>query len=225
MLQSANTSYYIADYWNNRVYKLNNTWEYVGQNSFSNPSGIIAVSNNLYIASESQVYKTDSNLNVLNQYNNSINSPAYRGIFYNPTDCLIYIAAYNDTVKAVHLFDLNLHLNGSISTSEYNPWSIVGFDNQIYIGTLQGVVIVIFNKTITTSFKGCLGISLISSILFDQLGYMAITCLNENRLYLYNSNGFYVGKSLATGVFPLYTEFDSIGRFVLLSQNQISIFY
>ena len=164
-----------------------------------------------------------SHLNVLNQYNPT-GTLIYRGIYYNPEDTLIYITSVS--VKAIHVFDLNLFLYDSISTSTYSPYSIVFYDSQIYVGTTIGVVLVIANKIIINTFNGCLGSSgLLTSIIFDQSGYMVTTCHTPKKIYLYNSNGFYAGKSLATPIGPYHTEFDSIGRFVLMTMYQVSLYY
>ena len=223
MFNSVNTSYYITDYSNNRVYKISDTWEYVSFKYFLKPTYIRAISSDLYISADSYIYKADNNLNVLNQYNGT-GTLNYHGIYYNPHETLIYIASVS--VKAIHVFDLNLSLNDSISTSTYAPYSIVCFDSQIYVGTSIGVVLVIANKIIINTFDGCLGNSgPLKYIIFDQFGYMITTCYSVDKIYLYNSNGTYAGKSLATPMGSFYTEFDSIGRFVLGTRNQVSLYY
>ena len=63
MFNSVNTSYYIAEYQTDRVYKLSDTWEYVSFEYFLKPNYIRAISNDLYISGDSYIYKTDNNLN------------------------------------------------------------------------------------------------------------------------------------------------------------------
>ena len=219
---SVNISYYISDSGSAIVYKLSDTWEYVAQNYFPSPKMILAISNNLYISAESNIFKTDNNLNVLSQYNAS--DTFYQGFYYNPADNLIYVAS--SLSNAIHVFDLNLSFNSSISTSTYSPFSIAGYNSQLYVGTETGLIVVIVNRTILTSFDGCLGSSnIIRSILFDQFGYFASTCEDSNKLYLYTSNGTYTGKSLETPFYAEFIQFDSVGRFVLLSALEISIYY
>ena len=223
MFNSVNTSYYVSDYSNNRVYKLSDTWGYVSFKYFLKPVYIRAISNDLYISADFNIFKTDNKLNVLNQYN-STGILSYRGIYYNPDDTLIYITSYS--VNVIHVFDLNLFLNDSISTSTYTPYAIVCYVSQLYVGTSIGVVLVIANKIIINTFNGCLGNSgYLNNIKFDQFGYMITTCYFDNRIYLYNSNGTYAGKSLATATSPFYTEFDSLGRFVLVTMYQVSLHY
>ena len=223
MFNSVNTSYYIADYSNNRVYKLSDTWEYVSFKYFREPTYIRAISNVLYIIAVSYIYKTDNNLNVLKQYNIT-GTRYYQGIYYNPHDTLIYISSIS--ANAILVFDLNLSLNDSISTSNYDPYAIVCFDSQLYVGTSNGLVLVIANKIIIRTFNGCLGNSgFLMYIIFDQFGYMVTTCQTPNKIYLYNSNGIYAGKNLSTASSPYYTEFDSIGRFVIVTGNHVRLYY
>ena len=224
MLESVSTSFYIVDHTNDTVFKLDDTWAYVGRNSFYKPTWVIVVSSSLYISGDSNIYKVDNNLNVLKQYNASITIPFYRGIYYDPADYLIYAAS--PSLHAIHVFDLNLSLNGNISTSTYEPRSIVGYNSKLYVGTTVGTILLILNRAIINSFDGCLGNStVVTSILFDQFGYMATICNSYNRMYLYHSNGTYVGKSLATVTSPYVSKFDSIGRFIIVSWYQISFYY
>jgi hypothetical protein len=59
----------------------------------------------------------------------------------------------------------------------------------MYVGcNLGGTILVIKNKQINNTFKGCNGInSVIFTIIFDQSGFMAASCKN-GKLYLYNNN-------------------------------------
>ena len=81
----------------------------------------------------------------------------------------------------------------------------------------------VVNKAIIRNFTGCASSVTVISIVFDDLGYLAISCETQNSVKLYYSNGTSAGKSLSTATNPAYGGFDSKGRFVVLSQLKISI--
>jgi hypothetical protein len=106
----------------------------------------------------------------------------------------------------------------------YSPYSLSEFNNELYIGTSQSLVIVLVNRIIIRSFPSCSGA--VSSIVFDDCGLTAISCLSFNNNDLYYSNETYANKSLITPPGnPVYVGFDSKGRYVQISTQQISIFY
>jgi hypothetical protein len=54
---------------------------------------------------------------------------------------------------------------------------------------------------------------------------MATICNDPtNKLYFYDTDGRYTGTFLSTPVKPRYIGFDTKGRFVLISTNQIIIY-
>ena len=107
-----------------------------------------------------------------------------------------------------------------------NPWSITAYNNQLIVGTSNGKILTIVNKTIINSFNGCNGNSAgITSIIFDNYGYMATSCDNPvNRVFLYYSNGSFTSKSISTPSRPFVIGFDSKNKFYILSMNQISFY-
>ncbi len=52
-----------------------------------------------------------------------------------------------------------------------------------------------------------------------------ISCPANDLINLYYSNGTYTVNSLTTSPNPMYVGFDSKGRYVLISKNQISIYH
>jgi hypothetical protein len=68
---------------------------------------------------------------------------------------LIYGAAKSKSI--IHVSDLNLVLNDTITTPSYTPISINGYNNQMYVGTDQGIILIIANKAIINTFNGCNG--------------------------------------------------------------------
>jgi hypothetical protein len=216
-MDSTKTRYYISDFWNDKIYILNDEYQYISQKTFYSPAKMITIGENMYIAGDSYVWKTNKDLNVLIQYNRI--GSRYIDIYFNSTNSLMYVtAAYN---LSIHVFDLNLNLINTISLSN-EPFAITGFNNRMYVGCVSNPTLVIENQQIINTFDGC---DFVTSIIFDQSGYMATSCYGERKLYLYDNNLSYTGKSISIDDGALTIAFDSKGRFVVVSSNQISIYY
>ncbi len=220
MICDFNTSYYIIDFNTNNIFILNDSYGYITKKTFAKPTYMLTMNSNLYITGDKNIWKTDNNLNILITYNGS--GAAYRDIIFNLTENLIYVAPM--TCTYLEVFDLNLTLKYQINLTSYEPHSFSEYNNELYVGTIQGSVLVIVNKIVIRSFTGCSG-SAITSMVFDDFGLMAVSCISNNTLNLYDYNGTFTGKSLATPSTPQYVGFDSKGGFVLISQFRISIYY
>jgi hypothetical protein len=183
---------------------------------------MILVGNYFYISGNSNIWKTDQQLNVSIRYDSTGSSPVYRRLYYISTNDLIYVASYNK--QEIHVFNLNLTLNDSISITPYSPWSINEHNNELYVGTNNGMMLVIVNKQTIKQFNGCNQQSVrLNSILFDDLNNMATLC-NNNQLYLYNTAGTYLNKSIPTVSSPRYIGLDSKSRLVVVTITQISLY-
>ena len=90
IVNSFNTSYYVNDYLANTIYLLNDDYGYVTKKTFTSPTYMVDINSNLYITGENNIWKTDKYLNVLITYNES---GEYRGIHFNSTENLIYVAS------------------------------------------------------------------------------------------------------------------------------------
>ena len=125
-------------------------------------------------------------MNVLITYSTySINSTAeyYRGLYYNSTNDFLYVAAF--TLTEIRVFNSDLELNDTILTAPYYPISINEHNNQLHVGSID-IMLVIVKKQIVKKLKAGDGSGYLHSILFDQFGNMATECLLE--LYLYNAH-------------------------------------
>ena len=117
---------------------------------------------------EYNVWKLDQDLNIL------INYPGgYRGMSYNPSNSLIYAAAYF-YLNEIQVFNLDLTFIRHISTSPHKPFSTTESSNQLHDGTSGGMILVYQNEIIINQLDGCNGNSdWLSSIFLDENGYMA----------------------------------------------------
>ena len=225
MYSSLNTVYYyVMDWGASKVYILNDEWKFTSSKSFSHPAYIISIGNSLYMTGRDNVWKVDKDLNIFINYNPG-GDPYYGGISYNPSNVLIYVAS--DNLKEIQVFNLDLTLIRRFSTSPHKPFPIQFpiSSNQFYVGTDTGIVLVYQNEKIINQFNGCYGNSVwLLSISLDPNGYMATSCWDLNKLYLFSQNGSFTGKSITTPYRPLYIGFDSKGRFIQISENQINIY-
>ena len=223
---SSVTQYYLAEYSGSKIHIFTDDWSFISSKSYNFPNSVCAIGNNLLISSGSYITKTDSNLNVLIQYTGT---SSYQGLFYNPANDLIYVAAFSD--NAVHIFNSTIYLRTLISVSpETTPWSITGYKNQIYVGMRYSgniVVISMQSNQIINTLNGCNSVSYvwISSIVFDQFGLMATSCLTKNQLNLFYSNQSYAGKSLSSPGYTYSIGYDSKGRFIIMSYGRVDIWF
>jgi hypothetical protein len=223
ILSTTNKTYYVVDYLGHKIFTLNDNWVYISSiTNFSAPTCMMVVNDTIYISGNANVWKTDSNLNIIHQYNDT-GVPLNRGIYVDSVYSFVYVSAY--IFKRIDIFDLDLNLNDSILIS-VNPWTITKYNNQLFVGTLNGTILTIVNKTIINSINGCNGNSAgITSIVFDECAYMATSCDSPvNQVFLYYSNGSFIDKSISTPYRPFVIGFDSKNRFYILSMNQISLF-
>ena len=85
-------------------------------------------------------------------------------------------------------------------------------------------MLVIVNKKIIKQFNGCNKQSvLLLSILFDDFNNVATSCKN-NQLYLYNTRGNYLNKSIPSVFIFEFIGFDSKSRLVLVTWTKISLY-
>ena len=224
---SGTVYYYLMNMRDNKVYILNDEWKFISFKDFNSPINMITIGNSLYMTGDLNVWKVDKDLNILINYESNNLYAKYYGISYNPLNRLIYVAASN--LLDIQVFDLDLALIRSLNTSPHIPHSITVSSNQLYVGTGGGIIIVygIYKKNedekIINKFNGCDGnFDKVTSITFDQNGYMATCCLR--KLYLFSPNGSYTGKSITTLDYPQCICFDSKDRFIQLSYEQITIY-
>jgi hypothetical protein len=205
MMVDFNTSYYVVDY-NYGVFLLNDNYGYVTKKTFSKPNYIFNANSSLYITGDSSIWKTDKYLNISKTFTSS--HANYKGILYNCTDNLIYVAPF--TYEYFQVFDLNLNLNSTINVSPHNPVSFAENNNELYVGTSEQLVLVVVNRAIIRSFTACSS-SFVSSMVFDKFGLMAIACRYDKIIKLFHSNGTYTTMNGATSVEVHDVRFDSKG--------------
>jgi len=214
--------YYVTNWYKGEIYVFQE-WSYLAKkSSFPYVNYMTQTDNLFYVTGLSSIWKTDEQMNVLIKYSSTGSIPDYRGLYYNRINRLIYVASYN--LQLIHIFNLSLTLNDTISISPYKPCSINEYNNQLFVGTSVGRMLIIINSSIVKEFNGCNGQSVtLFSILFDEYYNIATACLN-NQLYFYNRNGNYLNKNIPTISTPYYIGFDSKSRLVVVTNSQISLY-
>ena len=87
--------------------------KFISSKSFTQPAYMISIGNNLYKTGQYNVWKVDTDLNILINYNPTVD-PTYRGISYNPSNGFIYVVA--DDIKEIQVFNFDLNLIRRFST-------------------------------------------------------------------------------------------------------------
>jgi hypothetical protein len=73
MMIDINTTYYVTDWYFDRILMYDEDWNFVEYEYFSTPRYICVIDNNLYITRGGGViYKTDKYLNLLNLYYSTV---------------------------------------------------------------------------------------------------------------------------------------------------------
>ena len=216
MIKSNKILYYVTDYNLDKIFAFDDDWNILFSKSFPKACYPISTGNYLYITGDNKIWKTDSQLNILVQFNKSF---SYRGLYHNSTSDLLYVATHTISIE---IFDLNLNLIESIPTSPYHTRSITAQNSKMFVGTIVGVILQIINNEIIHKFNACNGNSIaLVSILIDEFSNMATLC-NNRQLHLYSTSGTY-NRTIETLEHARFIGFDSKSRFVLLN-SQISIF-
>ena len=198
-------------------YIFDNNWNYVTNKTFLLAYSIVRVENYIYVTSNTNFCKADLQLNIIKElaaYN------TMTGLYYNCTDNLLYTTVFHR--KLIRYYDLNLTLISSFSAYLYMPYSITGYDNKMFVGTIHGNFLVIVNKTIQYMLNGCNWyVQRIQTILFDGFGSMPTGCDNS-ELYLYNSAGLYQNKNIYHQEDLFF--FDLKSQLVLVGWTKIYIY-
>ncbi len=194
-------------------------WKYQNDITITYFAHAITIDKELYITGNGNIQKRDQNLNLIKQFNNA--GVTYRGIYYNKTNDLIYVAA--EAKQRIDTFNRNLTLVKNISTPGYSPHSIAEYDSKMYVSTMDGSILVIENGVIIRNFTTVC--NKISSIMIDTYGKMLVLSETKSFVYLYHTNGSNLGTAISTSSSPLFINFDSKGRLIITSQYDIKIYY
>ena len=231
-LSSVYTTYYVIDFFYQSILMFDNDWSFLGSKSFGfeedklGPNYIISIDHQLFISTDQEICQVDELINIIKCFDGGeLGAYRYfhfRCIFYNNVTNLIYAA--DSLGYCLLLFHLNLTISDEISIPRKFSWpkSLNGYGDTIYVGTDYGTIIRLYKKVIVDTFVACPSNGTVSSILLDQLGFMAVSCSDINEIYLFYSNGTSANKKMNVNE-PEYIYFDSKGRFVITTGYNIII--
>ena len=213
------TFYYILGIGNGKIVVFDEYWNYLRFIQLGGSENMITIKNVLYITGNNYILNTDAYLNVIKQYN----ATGYNlyGIYYNTTSNKIYVSSTaNNTIL---IFSTDLILLDFFNISTYSPTILQGFNNQLFVGTSStGRILVIVNKSVINIVY--LGFnSYITSIIFDDYGYMTVGYYGYTFLNLYFPNMSYTGMRIQSFLHPTDLKFDSLNRLVVITQSQIYV--
>jgi hypothetical protein len=175
----------------------------------------------IYASSDDIINKYDKNFNLIKQINSSGHN---RGIYYNPSNQMIYITICNQNI--INLFDKDLNLKSTLNTN-YSPFFITKYNNQMVVSDQNNGNIYFYqnNAIIQTVSSQC---NRVSTVLFDNYNNMLALCHDSSIMYVYHVKGSYSGLSMSICrniSNSWFVNFDLKDRLVIICNNQIEIFY
>jgi hypothetical protein len=215
--------YYVMNYNQKNILVYNETWDYqttftLNNNSFY-PSYSININGTIYISGSSGIHKYDKYINLTKTVRFLV---SYRGIYYNPSNQLIYSTILGSNV--IKIFDQDLNLNSTINTSQ-NPWFLTGYNDKLVVGDLYDGKVYFYqnNSMIQSISTQCT--ARVSSVLFDSYNHMLVLCETSSKAFIYHLNGSFTGINFYTCKQPTFFNFDSKHRLVIICAFQIDIYY
>jgi hypothetical protein len=224
-IDDANATYYILDYLNDgtnsNIVLYNRNWTYLTYKTLPIylAYSIISIENELYIAANNGIYKTDKSLIIVNTYIRT--GVGYTIIYHNQTSDIIYVTS--QTFKRIDLFYSNLSFISSISFIN-KPFALTETNGKLYVGLNDGSISVLENNLVVKNISTlCTG--WITSIVIDINDLMAVLCYSNSILYLYSIDDTYTGKSMTAPTNPRFMSYDLFGNFIIASMYQIKLYY
>ena len=212
------------NYGGNNLYVYNEYWENQRTIPVSiSPSYSLNLNGVIYIATNDLIYKYDKYLN-LTKHVSSVG--CNRGIYYNPSNKLIYVTRTD--AMAINVFDQDLNFKSSITTN-YGPYlHISGYNGMMVVTDINNPNVYFYqnNSIIQNVTTQCT--SRVNSILFDNYNHMLVLCQSPSYMYVHHLNGSYTGLSMSTcnsSSNSWFVNFDSKDRLVITCQNQTEIYY
>jgi hypothetical protein len=212
--------YYVMNFNQKNILVYNESWEYQRtftlNNSFD-PTNSIKINETIYIAGDFGIQEYGIYLNFKKQV-----SVTSRGIYYNPSNRLIY--STRKSTNIISVYDRDLNLKSNITTSQ-RPWFLTGYNDKLVVGDeLDGKVYFYQNNSMIQSISTqCT--ARVSSVLFNEFNHMLVLCETSSRAFIYYLNGSFTGISFYTCNQPTFFNFDSKNRLVITCQNHIDIYY
>ena len=226
-------TYYAVDYGSSRIVTFNQNWVYQSyqQLPFNGTYTTKYVQESFYFSSDDYFYKTNSSFFVISNFHNK--NAWYRQFAYDSRNSQFYVTAARD-FKRIDVFNVFCSFLRSIIL-ENKPNGLVILNGNILVGDSSSNKISVLKKEYTNFESKVLSAKTItvnkcnngiSSITADSFGYMAISCgWNQTLVTVYDLNGTDMNAQITTLFFPFTTAVDSSGRYVVMTQKSLDIYY
>ena len=218
-------TYYAIDQLAHRIVKFNQNWDYQEYHKLPYPNTYTAkyIEGYFYFSSNNYFYKTNSSFAVISQYN--LNHAIYRQFDYDSSRSALYVASYH--YNRIDVFNLSCSVLESIGLGSYRqPFGLVLLNDIIYVALWSfNHLIVVEEGTITKDITVYPCTGSISSITVDSFGFLAVSCYNTQLITIYDSNGNYMKTKLPTSHKPYLTSKDANGRFIVMTEKSLDIYY
>ena len=223
---ATNSSNYILRSFIGQVEEYDQNWNLINIHPIPAERMISIVINNtriFYAISYNAIYKRDSNLNILKEL--YFGNQFFSGICFNivTNHILVVSNGYNYEQSELAIVDPYLTIIKNFSFPDNSSFTdIEAYNGIVYVATKNGVIWVLINEKISTSFiTFC---SSIQSLLIDPYGYIAVLC-STNEIYVYSPIGTYMNVALVDLVSfvldPLDMSFDLYGNLAITGSNGV----
>ena len=217
------TTYYVLRFFSsgNLVQLFDGNWGFL-LDSGSYVMNIIPWNNSLFIISNDGFIKqTDRFLAVIQQSSFQLSYPSTSDLYYSSNSDTLYVS--NFRAQTIYMFQRNLTIYDNFTLPAlYNPTAINGYNDKIYVGTVDGLILLIVNKIIIqiiSTYNSILGIN---GIFVDAYGF--IVPVSPTTLSLFYPNLTLTGLNISSnGGYGV--GFDSNNRFVIVYRNYLYFYY
>ena len=187
------------------LYKTSSTWTYVNKLGTFTRGSSLAISSSYLWVGGAYIYQVS--LSSFTIVSTSTNSANWVAVYYNPTTANLFTIEYNTNFIVQYSQDVQTAINSySFGSSNGKPFSLNGYNNVMYVGTLTSKLYSLSNTgTFTLLGTGCNGAATgIYAMTFDNAGNMLQTCGGANAIYVYNGASYTTYANIQLTVANLY---------------------
>ena len=221
-------NYLLLDYYNQYLFIYDDKWQFKSKLYFNYTLSYVKfIENELFITSDNFIFKSFLN-GTIAIMNPSKISLYHRGIYYNETSQLFYVASYGTNKGAIQVYNRSLTWLRRIDLGVSQAYRVEEHNGRLYAGGRangnQTSVLVFENEILVNNFTiQC--VSDITGFLFDSQNYMAILCETEKSLFLYDTNGYYYNKTIFMDrSYLMSVKIDTYDNLVVSSSTRLSIY-
>ena len=149
-------NYYLVDYSLKKIIVTDDKWNVKLSYTLGfSPAYITRAGDNaIFLSGNAMVYKAHLNGTIIASQP-SKNSLVYRGMFYNESSQLLYVASYATNRGEINVYNQNLTWLRSIDFGSSQGFRVEGYDGRLYAGALKGgrsSVMVFENEILVNNF-------------------------------------------------------------------------